>query len=87
MAKSATEAEVVTAAPVASATPAAEAAHRSMLDLMADKFKNEKRVTVKVRNDADVFVQVNGYSFLIQPNKKVEVPESIVPLLEEAGYI
>jgi hypothetical protein len=66
---------------------AGEEAQRSMLNIMRDKFKNEKRVTVKVRNDSDVFLQVNGYSFLIKPNTKVEVPESIVPLLEDAGYL
>lgn len=65
----------------------AETAQRSMLNVMGDIYKAEKRVPVKVRSDGDVFVQVNGYSFLIKPNVKVEVPESLVTILEEGGYI
>lgn len=79
--------EVVTPVEAPEAVPAAEESHRSMMRYMADKFAKEKRVTVKIRNDSDVFCQVNGYSFLIKPNKKVEVPESLIPILEEAGYI
>lgn len=77
--------------PASVATPevvsASEEAQRSLLNVMRDKFAAEKRVPVKIRNDGDVFVQVQGYSFLIKPNVKVEVPESLVPILEEAGYI
>lgn len=66
---------------------AAEAARQSMIDFMAKKFAAEPRVEVRCRNDGDIFLSVNGYSFLIKPNVKVKVPESIVPLLEEAGYL
>jgi len=59
----------------------------SMLDKMRDKYKVEKRVRVKIHNDAPVQVQVNGYSFLIRENVPVEVPESIAEILEDAGYI
>lgn len=79
------ETVVETSAP--EPTLAAEAARQSMIDYMAEKYAKEERVEVKVRNDGDVFLSVNGYSFLIQPNKKVKVPKSILPLLEEAGYI
>jgi len=64
-----------------------EARRQSMIDFMAEKFAKEDRVEVKVRNDGDVFLSVNGYSFLIKPNVKVKVPKSIVPLLEEGGYL
>lgn len=64
-----------------------EKARKSMLATMRDKYAKEKRVTVKLRHDGDVFIQVNGYSFLIKPNVRVEVPESLVPHLEDAGYI
>lgn len=79
--------EIPAEVKVAEAVSDSEEAQRSMLNIMADKFASEKRVSVKVRNDGDVFLQVNGYSFLIKPNVKVEVPESIVPLLEDAGYL
>ena len=79
--------EIPAEVKAAEAVSDSEEAQRSMLNVMADKFAREKRVPVKVRNDGDVFVQVNGYSFLIKPNAKVEVPESIVPLLEDAGYL
>jgi hypothetical protein len=60
---------------------------QSMLNIMRDKYATEKRVPVKVHNDGPVFVQVNGYSFLIRENERVEVPESIAQILDEAGYI
>lgn len=79
--------EVPAPVAVAETVSDGEAVQRSMLNVMADIFAKEKRVPVKVRNDGDVFVQVNGYSFLIKPNVKVEVPESLVTILEDAGYI
>jgi hypothetical protein len=81
----AVEVAEVVEAPVAPTN--AESHRQSMIDFMAEKFKNEKRVEVKCRHDGDIFVSVNGYSFLIKPNVKVKVPESILPLLEEAGYL
>jgi hypothetical protein len=54
---------------------------------MAEKFAKEPRREVKLRHDGDVFVSINGYSFLIKPNVKVKVPESIIPLLEDGGYL
>ena len=62
-------------------------AHESMLNTMTRIFKTQRRVPVKVHNDSDVFVQINGYSFLIKPGKTVEVPEQVRDLLEEGGYI
>ena len=64
-----------------------EAAHLSMIDRMRAHYKTEKRVRVKVRASHDVPVQVNGYTFVVQPNVYVDVPESIALLLEEADYI
>jgi hypothetical protein len=68
---------------------AATAARMSMLTVMREKFAVEKRVRVKVKshNAQPVPVQVNGYTFLIQPDKWVEVPESVADLLDQAGYI
>ena len=79
--------EVVAPAPAPSDALPGEKDRESMLAIMRKKFAAEKRVTVRLRNDGDVFVQVNGYSFLIKPNVKVDVPESLIPLLEEAGYL
>jgi len=89
MARSTADAPAET--PVAVAAPegvsSQEAVRQSMIDHMAEKFAKEERVEVKVRNDGDVFLSVNGYSFLIKPNVKVKVPKSIVPLLEDGGYL
>jgi hypothetical protein len=76
-------------APIKTGDPKTDAlmAHDSLLDKMKKHFATAKRQTVKIRNDGDVFVQVNGYSFLIKPNVKVEVPTEIATLLDEAGYI
>lgn len=74
-------------APTSKATAAAIESQQSMLNIMRDKFAVEKRVPVKVHNDGPVFVQVNGYSFLIRENERVEVPESVAAILDEAGYI
>jgi hypothetical protein len=67
--------------------PGAASAHASLIDLMKAHFAKEERVEVKVRNDGDVFVQINGYSWLIQPNVKVKVPKSVALLLEQGDYI
>lgn len=63
------------------------AAHESMLNTMKRIFAEMPRVKVRVHNDSDVFVQINGYSFLIKPGKTVEVPEQVAEVLEDAGYI
>lgn len=65
----------------------AERAHQSLIDRMRVELAAQPKRTVKVRNDGDVFVQINGYSFLIQPDVKVSVPEPVADLLDEAGYI
>jgi len=75
------------AAPTPAVQTEAVVAQQSMLNVMRDKYKTEKRVRVKVHNDGPVSVQVNGYSFLIADGVPVEVPESVAELLEAAGYI
>ena len=89
MAKStaAAPAEVPAEVVVREAAPSDEVARQNMLGIMREKFANEARVPVKLRNDGDVFVSINGYSFLIKPNVKVMVPESLVQHLEDAGYL
>lgn len=71
----------------AQARTEAEITRLSLIDKMKDYFKDQKRVRVKVRNDSDVPVQINGYTFLIQHDVPVEVPEDVRDLLENAGYI
>jgi hypothetical protein len=67
---------------------APEVRHASLIDMMRDKLAAEPKVDVKILNaDSDVFVQINGYSFLIQPKVKVRVPKSVALLLEQGGYI
>lgn len=79
--------EVITAAPSPTVKTDAEAARLSLIDQMRDYFKAQPRVRVKVHNDADVPVQVNGYTFIVQAGVPVDVPEDVAKLLEEAGYI
>ena len=81
--------EAPAAAPAPSAKVQTEAtiAQQSMLNVMRDKYKAERRVKVKVHSDSPVSVQVNGYSFLIREGVSVEVPESVAEILDEAGYI
>lgn len=59
----------------------------SLLDRMKAHYAQAKRVPVKIRGDQDAFVQINGYSFHIQKGVRVEVPEDLVPVLDEAGYL
>lgn len=73
------------AAPPAPA-PQVDAAHRSMIDVMRDILHSQPKRRIKVRNDSDVFVQINGYSYLIQPNVFVEVPEQVAQMLEDGDY-
>lgn len=80
-------AEPAPAGPSAAVQTEATIAQQSMLNVMRDKYAKEKRVRVKIHNDAPVPVQVNGYSFLIREGVAVEVPESVAQILEEAGYI
>jgi hypothetical protein len=81
--------ESVTPEPVvpAKVRTDAEQARISRIDEMKVYFKNQKRVRVKVRNDADVPVQINGYTFIVQAGVPVDVPEDVAALLEAADYI
>ena len=69
------------------ASQVAQVANISRIDKMRKHFLSQPKRRVKVRNDSPVRVQVNGYSFLIQPDVYVEVPEEIADLLEQADYI
>lgn len=77
----------VNAIPVEPKRTDVEQARMSRLDEMREYFKHQKRVRVKVRNDGDVPVQINGYTFVVQSNVSVEVPQDVADLLENAGYI
>lgn len=79
--------EATVSNPPADPMREAEANRASLIDQMRDELNSQPKVEVKVKNDADVPVQINGYTYLIQPNVKVRVPQSVATLLEEAGYI
>lgn len=79
--------DAVPAGPSPAVTTEATVTQQSMLNVMRDKYAKEKRVPVKIHNDGPVSVQVNGYSFLIRENVRVEVPESVAEILDAAGYI
>lgn len=87
MAGSSQSPEVVAGTPAIDPLVAAERGRVSLLDRMRDELAKEPKREVKVRSDGDVFVQINGYTFIIQPGLKVKVPESVAVLLENADYI
>lgn len=64
-----------------------EVARVSRLDTMKAYFKEQPRTRVKVRNDGDVSVQINGYTFVVQANVFVDVPIDVAAALEAADYI
>ncbi len=67
------------------------------IDKMAEDFgeilNKENKVTIKIpfdgKNPSDTTVPVglNGYIYYIKRGQKVEVPETIANILEEAKYI
>lgn len=65
----------------------AQAKRVSLIDYMREWLAAQPKRKVKVRAESDVFVQINGYSVLIQPGVPVDVPEPIAVLLEQADYI
>lgn len=78
---------LVEAVPEAVALSQAESERQSMIDKMRDYLAAQPKRRVKVRNDGDVFVSINGYSVLVKPNVWLHVPEPIAQLLEEGDYI
>lgn len=87
MPKSEPAPEIVADASPAPGLTAPEEAQRSMIDVMRRVLAAQPKRRVKVRHDSDVFVQINGYSYLIQPNVPVDVPEQVAELLEQGDYI
>ena len=78
----------------AAAEPAAEpdpvraadkARHRSDIAKTQADLKKQKKVVVRVQEDT--YVGINGYGFRIKGKTKVEVPEQVADILEEAGRI
>lgn len=61
------------------------AAFESDLARTQKALAKQKKVTVKVQEDT--YVAINGYGFLIQGKTKVQVPEQVAEILEEAGRI
>lgn len=87
VARPAEEVEVAPPITFEEAKTQQESARLSRIDEMREYFKTQKRVRVKVRNDADVPVQINGYTFIVQANVPVDVPVDVADQLEQAGYI
>lgn len=65
----------------------AEAKRTSLIDYMKSWLSAQPKRRVKVHHDGDVFVQINGYSLLIQSGVPVDVPEPVAVLLDQADYI
>lgn len=55
----------------------------SKIDRMRDLFAKQKKVAVRLPEDTRV--QINGFTFLIKGKATVEVPESVLEVLEQAG--
>lgn len=83
----ASDQEIVTPKSFEEAKVEQEMARLSLIDQMREYFKTQPRRRVKVHNDSDVSVQVNGYTFVIQHGVNVDVPEDVADLLDQAGYI
>jgi hypothetical protein len=77
---------VVLSAPKLEDT-AGEDSKAALLDQnrMRDYFAAQKKVAVKVSQDE--WVQINGYVFIIKKGERVDVPEDVANLLEEAGRL
>lgn len=80
-----TKPEVLKAAPSATPTSAEAKADAFTQNTMRDHFAAQKKVSVKCQKDE--WVQVNGYTFIIKGGERVEVPEQIAQILDEAGRI
>jgi hypothetical protein len=77
---------VVVKAPTADkATSAEERQDKFTENTMREYFASRPKVTIKTREDE--WVQVNGYTFIIQAGQRVEVPQDVADILEEAGRI
>lgn len=76
-------------APVGAAADIEDGATRLVFDndLLRTEaaLKAQPKVTVKCHEDTHV--QINGYSFYIKAKTKVQVPQQVAEILEEAGRI
>ena len=70
---------------VPDATPAERQAEQDMQVRMREYFASQPKVSIKTREDQ--WVQVNGYTFIIKGGERVDVPEDVFKLLDEAGRI
>ena len=52
---------------------------------MREYFAGQKKVSIKTQKDE--WVQVNGFTFIIKGGERVEVPEDIAKILDDAGRI
>lgn len=58
----------------------------SEMQRMKEHFAAQKKVRVRIRpEDGEQWVEVNGYTFLIQPGEWVKVPEQIHEMLVDKG--
>lgn len=64
------------------------ARHSSRIAKMKEYFDKQPRENIKIRkDDGEQFVQVNGYSFQIQPGVVVPVPRDVANILRAADII
>src|SRR5690242_4098724 len=64
------------------------AAQQSRIDEMRAHFAKQPKVRIRIRKEeGDQTVQINGYTFWIKAGERVDVPEQVAQILEDAGLI
>ena len=83
----ATPSNPVTPKPAPAMVPTAQddAEAAATFEFMKKHYASQPKVSIKTREDE--WVQVNGYTFIIKANERVEVPKDIADILEESGRI
>ena len=67
-------------------TPINTVTRESEVQRMKAHFAAQKKVKVRIRpEDGEQWVQINGYTFLIQPGEWVKVPEQVYEALVNKG--
>lgn len=83
-------AQVEAPAPTPAYVPltADQGAQASTIDFMRDHFSKQRKVSIKIPLDrGEQWVQVNGYTFQIMAGERVNVPEQVAQILEDAGVV
>ena len=67
-----------------------EAAFKGKGKRMAEILRAQPKRTIRISKELwghETFVAINGYPFVIKNGERVEVPQQVAELLEEAGRI